>query len=366
MKVVIAPDKFAGTLSGSEAASAIARGWSRERPHDELLIMPMADGGDGLLDVVAAAASCERRHVSVAGPLGTPVDAAWLLLSDGRAVIEAAEAVGLRLVPRADRNPLRATSSGLGALIAAAAAAGCNQIVVGLGGSATVDGGAGMAAALGVALHDGAGRTLSGVPTSLLDLVRVVALTTPLPPVTVAVDVDNPLLGPQGAATVFGAQKGAQPGDVETLEAALRRFADVVEHDVDGGPWRDCPGAGAAGGLGFSLMAFTGARVLSGAAVVADLVGLGAAVAGADVVITGEGSLDAQTLRGKAPDHVRRLARDAGVSVAAVAGRVAPAAAATFDAVAELGEQGLERPHELTEDRAADLARRVAFWAPAP
>ena len=363
MNVVIAPDKFAGTMTASEAAAAIARGWARERPDDELLTMPMADGGEGLLDVVSAVVACERREVTVTGPLGAPVRATWLLLPDGRAVVEAAEAVGLRLVAPADRNPLRASSRGLGELIAAAAASGCREIVVGLGGSATVDGGAGMATALGANLADGAGARLEPLPPMLLDLARVTAASTALPPVTAAVDVDNPLLGPAGAATMFGAQKGAQPQDLELLEAALHRFADAVEQTLPGGPWRERWGAGAAGGLGFALLAFADATVMSGAEVVADLIGLGHAVATAGVVVTGEGSLDQQTLRGKAPDQVRGLARGAGVPVAAVAGRAEAAAAASFDSVAELGSEGLTRPLELTEDRAADLARTVAVWA---
>lgn len=363
MKVVIAPDKFAGTMTASDAAAAIACGWSRERPDDELLIVPMADGGDGLLDVVSTALACHRHTVTVTGPRGEPVSATWLLLSDGRAVIEAAEAIGLRLVAPQERDPMCTSSRGLGELMAAAAASGCRQIVVGLGGSATVDGGAGLASALGGTLEDASGAHLTPLPPSLLDLVRATAITTALPPVTAAVDVDNPLLGRAGAATMFGPQKGARPADIEVLESALRRFADVVERDLPEGPWRERPGAGAAGGVGFSLMAFAGATVVSGAAAVADLVGLAPAVAAADIVVTGEGSLDQQTLRGKAPDQVRRVAREAGVPVAAVAGRAEPAAAAGFDTVVELGTKGLTKPVELTEERAADVARTVAAWA---
>lgn len=365
MRVVIAPDKFAGTMTAAQAATAIARGWASERPRDELWILPMADGGEGLLDVVSAAVPCERRRTVVSGPLGARVEAAWLMLGDGRGVIEAAETIGRHLVPTSDRNPLRATSSGLGELLVTAAATGCREIVIGLGGSVTVDGGAGMAVELGAILADRAGRALEDLPASLLDLERVTAPTVPLPPVTVAVDVDNPLLGPQGAARMYGPQKGAQPSDVDMLESALQHFADVVERDVDGGPWRAVPGAGAAGGLGFALMAMVGAKVSPGGAVVADLIGLRDAVAAADVVVTGEGSLDAQTLRGKAPDHVRRAARAAGAAVAAIAGRAHPSVVGDFDAVEELGEQGLQRPEELTQHRAAALARRLSLWAPA-
>lgn len=362
MRVLVAPDKFAGTMSASEAAAAIARGWLRARPHDDVVTIPMADGGEGLLDVVSAAVASERRAVEVTGPLGEPVIAHWLLLHDGRAVIEVAEAIGLRRVPPARRDPLRATSAGAGQLIAAAAAAGCLQIVVGLGGSATVDGGSGMAAALGATMSDGGGNALTPTPLALPEVAHVTALPGELPPLTAAIDVDNPLLNVQGAAAVFAAQKGADARGIAVLESALRHFADVVERDLPGGPWRDVPGAGAAGGLGFALAAFTGAQLSSGAAVVADLVGLTTAVAAADAVITGEGSLDEQTLHGKAPDHVRRVAEAAGVPVAAVAGRVHPAAAAAFDAVVELGSQGLLRPVDLTEECAADLATRLATW----
>lgn len=360
MRVVVAPDKFAGTMSASEAAAAISRGWLRARPHDDIVTIPMADGGDGLLDVVAAAVACERRTVDVSGPLGEPVTATWLLLRDGRAVIEVAEAIGLRHVPPEQRDPLRATSAGAGQLIVAAAAAGCFQIVVGLGGSGTVDGGSGMAAALGAAMSDRGGAAVTPVPLALADVAHVTPLPRALPPVMAAIDVDNPLLGAEGAAAVFAAQKGGDEAAIAVLESAVRQFADVVERDLAGGPWRDLPGAGAAGGLGFALAAFTGAELSSGAAVVADLVGLADAVAAADVVVTGEGSLDQQTLRGKAPDHVRTLARAAGVPIGAVAGRTHPAAAAAFDAVAELGPQGLLRPIDLTEECAADLATRLA------
>lgn len=363
MKVVIAPDKFAGTMTASQAAAAIARGWARVRPDDDLVAVPMADGGEGLFDVVSAVVPADVRRVTVTGPLGEQVDARWLLLEDGRAVVEAAEAIGLRLVPAADRNPLRATSQGLGELIAAVRQAGCREIVVGLGGSATVDGGAGMAVSVGALLEDRAGRPLRPTPVSLGEISRIRMPPQRFPPIVAAVDVDNPLLGAHGAARTFGAQKGARPDDIDTLESALRRFADVVERDLRGGPWRDHPGAGAAGGLGFALLAFTGARVAAGAAVVGDLVGLRDAMATADVVVTGEGSLDVQTLRGKAPDHVRRLAREVGVPVAAVAGRVSAEAAGWFDATAELGDGGLAHPVALAEERSGDLAARLSQWA---
>lgn len=360
MRVVIAPDKFAGTLSAAEAAQAMARGWRRRRPDDELVLVPMADGGEGTLAVVAAAVpGAERVTVEVADARGRPVDADWLRLPDGRALVEAAQACGLwRLGPH-ERDPLTATSYGVGQLLKAAADSGASRIVVGLGGSATVDGGGGMATALGHRLlrADGNGVKVGG--QHLLDVVRVVAGPPLGVPVTVAVDVTNPLLGDDGAAAVFGPQKGASPEDVALLERALASFADVVERDLPGGPWRDLPGAGAAGGLGFALAAFVGARLVSGAEAIADLVGLDAALDGAAVVLTGEGSLDAQSKAGKAPTFVAARAAAHGARAFAVAGRVQAGAGAGFERVLDLGPDGMVRAAELVEERTAALAEEV-------
>lgn len=361
MRVVIAPDKFAGTLTAAEAAQAVARGWRRRRPDDELVLVPMADGGEGTLAVVAAAVpGAEQVTVEVADARGRPVEAAWLRLPDGRALVEAAQACGLsRLAPH-ERDPLTATSFGVGQLLAAAAAAGATEIVVGLGGSATVDGGAGMATALGHRLlrADGNGVKVGG--QHLGDIVKIVAGPSLGVPVTVAVDVTNPLLGPEGAAAVFGPQKGAGPDDVVLLERGLATFADVVERDLPGGPWRDLPGAGAAGGLGFALAAFVGARLAGGAAAVADLVGLDAALQGAGAVVTGEGSLDAQSDAGKAPTFVAARARAHGARAFAVAGRVQPGADGGFDRALDLGPEGMVRAAELVAERAAALAAEVS------
>jgi glycerate kinase len=361
VKVVLAPDKFAGTLTAADAARALARGWARVRPRDELVAVPMADGGEGTLAVVEAAVPrAQRVDVEVADALGRAVAAAWLRLPDGRALIEAAQACGLSRLGPQERDPLRATSYGVGQLLRSAAEQGASAILVGLGGSATVDGGAGMATALGARLlrEDGNGVKVGG--RWLGETVRVQPAPPLGVPVTIASDVTNPLLGPAGAAAVFGPQKGADAEAVALLEAALGRFADAVERDLPGGPWRDLPGAGAAGGLGFALLAFTGASVVAGAEAVAGLVDLERALDGASVAVTGEGALDRQSAAGKAPSHVLARGRAHGVRVFAVAGRIEHGAERDFDAVAELGPEGLERPADLVSERAARLAALVS------
>lgn len=364
MKVVFAPDKFAGTLTAAEAASAMAAGWQRVRPGDALVRCPMADGGEGTLAVVSAARpDAQSRELEVADARGRAAPARWLQITDGTALVEAAQACGLSQLAPADRDPLRLTTYGVGQLLRAAASAGARRIVVGLGGSATVDGGAGAATALGHRLlrADGNGLKVGGAWLRDIDAVR------PGPgldaEVIVAVDVTNPLLGEQGAAPVFGPQKGADAEAVRLLADGLRRWADVVERDVPGGPWRDLPGAGAAGGLGFGLVALAPGTLAPGAETVAGLVGLDEKVAGADLVVTGEGALDAQTSAGKAPAYVRERAIAAGVPVAAVAGRIDDGAGDVFDMAVELGPGGLERAGELVTERTAELARSLQGWA---
>lgn len=357
MKVVFAPDKFAGTLTAADAAEAMAEGWSDRRPGDDLAVVPMADGGEGTLLVVeAAVAGSERVPTQATDARGRAVEAAWLRLPGGRALVEAAQACGLAPLPEHERDPRTATSYGVGQLLAAAIDGGSRQVVVGLGGSATVDGGAGMALALGHRLlrADGHGVKVGG--EHLADLDRILPAERPDADIAVAVDVTNPLLGPTGAAAVFGPQKGAGPHDVPVLEEALRRMADVVERDLPGGPWRDLPGAGAAGGLGFALAAFCAARLTGGSEAIADLVGLEPSLEGADIVVVGEGRLDAQTERGKAPAYVAKRARDHGARVFALAGQFADGARDGFDASAELGPEGLTRARELVVARARELA----------
>lgn len=359
MKIVIAPDKFKGTLTAAEAATAMADGWRSVRPDDDIVVKPMADGGTGTLAVVAATVRGSRVvKMEVADPLGRPRTAAWLRLPDGRAVVETAQAIGLDLVTRSERDPLRSTSYGVGQLIAAAAAAGCEDIVVGLGGTATTDAGAGAAVAMGCRLLDAGGNDVEMGAAAIARASYVIRSKPPPARIVLAVDVMNPLLGPTGAQ-MYAAQKGATDADIEALHEALAHFAGIVERDAATGPLRDRPGAGAAGGLGFALMAFTNATVRSGAETVAELVGFDEAVRGADIVITGEGALDAQTQWGKAPGYVAERARGASAAVFAIAGAVEEGATRGFDRVFALGAEGLERPVALVRAAASQLARSI-------
>ena len=361
MRILVAPNAFAGTLSAEDAADAIARGWRRQRPDDEVRCLPMADGGDGTLAVVEAAVAGARRHqVEVADARGHATTAEWLQLTDGTALVESAQACGLQRLAEDLRNPRLTTTYGVGQLLAAVAAAGPRQIVVGVGGTATVDGGAGLATALGFRLlrEDGNGVKVGGEYLRLLTRLG----DSPRPPhaeIVAAVDVDAPLLGAEGAVANFARQKGAAEDDLGVLEASLRTLADVVERDRYGGPWRDLPGAGAGGGLGFGLAAFTGATLRSGAALIADLVGLGEAIAASDVVITGEGRLDTWSLRGKAPGLVTAAARKAGSRILVIAGSATSDLVDQLDGVAVLGEAGKQDPREAVAQAAADLAART-------
>jgi glycerate kinase len=342
-RIVVAPDKFKGSLTAVEAAGAIARGLSLSCPDAEVVQLPVADGGDGTV-AAAIAAGYERRRVGVAGPTGEPVEADFAVLG-GRAVIEMAEASGLRRLPGGRFAPLTASTYGTGQLVAAALDAGARHVVLGVGGSASTDGGAGMAQALGARLLGAAGEDVSPGGAGLADLVRIdVADLDPrlaAAEVVVAIDVDNPLTGPRGAAAVFGPQKGATEQDVAVLDAALTRYAEIVQRDL-GSAVADVPGAGAAGGTGAGALAFLGARMTSGIALMLDVTGFATALAGADLVVTGEGSLDVQSLSGKAPVGVAQAAAAAGVPVVALVGRleVGPE---------QLQAVGITRAHALLE-----------------
>jgi glycerate 2-kinase len=361
VRVVVAPDSFGGTLSARDAAAAIAEGWRRARPDDEVVTVPMSDGGEGLLDVLARPVDV-RHEVEVAGPLGRPVTAAWLERTDGSAVVESALACGLALVPAEQRTPLDTTTFGVGQLLDDVRRAGCRDVRVGLGGSATVDGGAGALTGLGYRLTvaDGSGLKVGG-----LDLHRVAHLERGWAAawddveVTLLADVTTVL---DDAAVRFGPQKGATPEDVEVLRTGLARWAEVVERDLDVPGLRSAAGSGAAGGLGFGLAAGLGGRLTNGAVAVAELVGLHAALADADVVITGEGRLDATSLEGKVVDAVTTLALLSGRSatILAVCGRVddRPAVLADVEASAPRGPG--EDPHAEVAAAAARLAERSA------
>lgn len=323
MKVVLAPDSFKESMSAAQAVAAMARGVRTVLPDAECVEVPMADGGEGTADALVAALGGQWRTVASTDALGRPIEAAYGL-SGGLAVVEVAAAVGIGLVAPAERDVARSSSLGVADLIRDALGTGATRLVVGLGGSATTDGGAGLLAGLGVRWLDADGNALSPTPAGLaaLDHADVSGLDPRLAAVAIelACDVTNPLLGTEGAAAVFGPQKGATPGQVPVLDATLARIADALVAaglpDV-----RDLPGSGAAGGLGAAFLAL-GARMRRGVEVVAEAAHLEEAVAGADLVLTGEGSLDRQTLSGKTPSGVADVAARHGVPVIAFAGRL--------------------------------------------
>lgn len=320
MRVLIAPDCFGGTLTAPEAAEAIAAGWRSGAPDDELTLCPLADGGPGFVDVLHSALGGDLRHRSVAGPLGASVDAVWLE-HDGTAYLECAQACGLTLVPKGERDALAANTIGVGELIAHALEAKVHTIVVGLGGSASTDGGAGMFRALGAVPVGEDGEPLPPGGGSLVDATRLVGgVDLGDVKLVAASDVENPLLGKLGAARVFGPQKGADDLAVRRLERSLTRWADLLA-EVAGRDIREEQGAGAAGGLGAALIAL-GATVESGAGVVRRLTGLDNALADAQLVITGEGSFDFQSLRGKLVTRVAGAAAERGTPCVVLAGQV--------------------------------------------
>lgn len=352
MRVVVAPDCFTGTLSAVEAAQAMADGWRSVRPADELALVPMSDGGPGFLDALPGT----RVSVLVEDPLARPV-LADLLLDGPTAYVESAQACGLHLLDPADRDPARTTTYGVGQLVTAALDAGATRVVLGLGGSATNDGGAGFLAALGVRREDAAGELLAPGCLPLGQAVRLVGRAREVELVA-ATDVDSPLLGPFGATRTFGPQKGA--GDLDALEAALAHWAGLLEEYL-GVRARDLPGAGAAGGLGFALLALGATRVC-GASLVAEAVGLAAAVAGADLVLTGEGCFDSTSLRGKVVATVAAAAQAEGLPCLVLAGRVEvgdrQSAAAGVEASYALGAEGLVDPAGALSALGAQVARQ--------
>lgn len=329
-KIVIAPDSFKGSLSSTEAAQAMARGVQRVLPEAELVLLPLSDGGEGLVESLVTASGGELLEYEVTGPLGTPVTAQMGLMGRGRtAVIEMAQASGLVLVPEAERNPLVTTTFGTGELIAKALDLGCDHLIIGIGGSATNDGGMGMAQALGVRFLDEEGELLGsgGGELARLASIDLSRLDPRLEDVRieVACDVNNPLTGPQGASHVYGPQKGATPEMVEFLDAALARYDRILQRDAGQDVGR-VPGAGAAGGLGAGLMALLGGRLVSGIELVLSALDFETKAAGASLVLTGEGKFDAQSAYGKVPMGVARRSRALGVPVVVIAGTVLPSA----------------------------------------
>ena len=376
-RVLIAPDKFKGSLAATEVAASVATGLRRVAPDVEVVQNPVADGGDGTLEA-AFGAGYERVPVRVSGPLGDPVDTAYALRG-GTAVVEMADACGLVRMPPGRLAPREASSVGLGEVIRAALDAGCARVVVGVGGSASTDGGAGMLRALGARFlgADGADLPLGGGALGSLDRVDLSGLHPRLESteLVLATDVDNPLFGPRGAAAVYGPQKGAGPADIEVLDAALARLSEVlgtaaVAASAAAGPAgagstgtgsgrhpaATLPGAGAAGGVGFAALAVLGASARPGIELLLELTGFSDKLPGTTLVITGEGSLDQQTLAGKAPAGVAAAARACGIPVVAVAGRC------LLDG-AELAGAGIRAAYALT-DLEPDLTRCMTEAGP--
>src|SRR3989442_4409277 len=375
MRVVVAPNAFKGTLTASEAAAAIALGVREVFPDADIVEVPVADGGDGTVEALVSANHGEYRAAQVEGPLGDPVTAQYGLIESGRtAVVELATASGLTLIPPARHDPRRTSTYGFGQLLEAARRDGAGTIIAGIGGSATNDGGAGMAQALGYRLLGADGHDLPQGGAALARLQRIesggfdhgwrsVA-------VKVACDVTNPLTGPLGASAVYGPQKGADEAAVRELDAALARLAGIIERDL-GMRVADIPGAGAAGGSGAGLVAFLDAELLPGAPLVVDAAGLESKLRGADLVITGEGRVDEQTAYGKAPGEVAKRAHAAGIPVLLLAGSKGQGwetlTALGVTSVVALTEEGVDLQQALNEPermltQAAVVACRRHQW----
>jgi len=389
MRILIAPDKFKGVLTAREAAENIAQGLRDALPDAKIEMVPMADGGEGTAEVICNAHGGSWLQCKAHDPLGREIDARYGWISDNKlAVMEMSEAAGMRRLPESERDPVRANTFGVGEMILDVSDRGAKEIIIGLGGSATNDGGFGMARALGFRFLAGT-KELTETVSELVKLTEILLpersvgalvpsaqprnrrLTQPplqpeAPKITAAVDVRNPLFGKNGATHVFGPQKGATEDELDILERALTRLAEVIAEEF-GFDYRDQPGAGAAGGLGFGLMSFCSAKIRSGFDVVAEAVGLESKMKDADLVITGEGSLDRQTLEGKTPAGVARLARRLGKPVFAVVGRAINdrEVREVFDAVYEntrpgmSQEENMKRAAELLRENARELAKSL-------
>ena len=362
MKVLIAPDKFKGSLNSADVAAAIARGIQQAWPEAELLTKPIADGGEGFSQALAQ----RTQSLCLHDALGRKVTGDYGWLDDATAVIEMSAASGLWRIAQDERNPLHSCTIGTGELIADAMACGAHDILVGLGGSATNDAGVGMAAALGFHFLDANGEDIEPVPANFFQIASIKCpVPRNFPRMIAACDVDNPLLGAKGATRVYGSQKGASAEDLDFLENALEHLADIMARDV-GHDFRMVPGAGAAGGLGFGLMSFCGAEIRSGFELVAEFVRLEEAIAASDLVITGEGKIDVQTLHGKGPAGVAALARKHEKPVIAFAGVNDLAEnAGGFDgvyAIAKPGvsiEESIKNAASLLESAAHDVVKKI-------
>ena len=371
MKVLVAPCSFKGSLTASQAAAAIARGVRQAWPDADVVEIPVADGGEGTVEALVSARKGSYRSATVEGPLGDPVMATYGLIDGGRTgVLELASASGLTLIPSEKRDPRRASTFGFGQLLDAVRREGVASIIAGIGGSATNDGGAGMAQALAYRLLDDRGQDLSRGGAALARLERIDA--SGFDPawrsigVMVASDVTNPLTGPQGASHVYGPQKGADEEAVRELDRALARLAQVIERDL-GRKVADTPGAGAAGGAGAGLIAFLGARLVPGAPLVVEASGFDQALSGTRLVITGEGRVDVQTAYGKAPGEVAKRAHAAGIPVLLLAGSKGPGweslssmGVTTIVTLAESGDPEGHNLQVLMRDAAPELTNVAA------
>ncbi|MGV3534074.1 MAG: glycerate kinase [Chthoniobacteraceae bacterium] len=364
MRILVAPDKFKGSLSAAAAAEAIMSGWRKAWPEAQLTAAPIADGGEGFSEALCLALGGEWVEVQAQDPIGRPITARYAWIPQEKlAIIEMSEASGLWRLRADERDPLRANTYGTGQLIRHATEKGAAKILVGLGGSATTDGGIGMAAALGYAMYTDDGDPIEPTPANLLSLTRIGVLEAiTLPTIIAACDVQNPLLGERGTAKVFSPQKGATPEIAAQLELGLENLADVVKLDLEC-DHREAPGAGAAGGIGFGLLSFCRAEMRPGFDLVADAIRLEAQIAQSDLVITGEGRLDGQTLEGKGPAGVAAMARQQGKPVLALAGSIAKS-----DEVASLFSASLgiiDEPVALESamERGAEFLERAAMRA---
>jgi glycerate kinase len=369
MRVLIAPDKFKGALNASDVAENIAKGLLDVLPDADIEIVPMADGGEGTAEAICEARGCSWVECRVHDPLGREIDARYGWIDQGKlAVMEMSEAAGMRRLSETERDPVRATTFGVGEMILDATGRGANEIILGLGGSGTNDAGFGMARALGYRFGYEQEHGQEKESQRVIDLINLRRIEKPqdleLPKIVAAVDVQNPLLGKNGATRIFGPQKGATPDQIQQLELALARLADLVEEEF-GLDYRDVSGAGAAGGLGFGLLSFCNAKIRQGFEVVAEAVGLKDKMKDADLVITGEGSLDRQTLEGKTPAGVARLARTLGKPVFAIVGRAAEdrEARELFDGVYQNARprmserENMSHAAQLVRENARELAR---------
>ena len=371
MRIVIAPDKFKGTLSAMEAGEAMA---AALEGHD-VRVLPVADGGEGTVQVMAESMGARPVAIEVSDPLGRPVQAGFALAGDasgggGVALMEMSSASGLGLLSEGERDPWRASSRGSGELLVAARDAGVDSIIIGIGGSATNDGGSGLSQALGALYLDAGGGEVEEIPGRLTEATQIFQdLSLDLPSITVACDVNNPLLGSNGATRIYGRQKGVCESELNRHELRMEHWANLVADEL-GVDHRDVPGAGAAGGLGFGLMSFCGAQLRPGFELVAEIIGLQEAIEDADLVITGEGSIDAQSLMGKAPAGVAAMARTAGKRVVAFCGRLSDAAsvAASFDAVFPVAdeqttvEMAMENPAGMLKNKVARCRLMLEEW----